>query len=200
MAKQQRHWQAIFVLIGLMVTLVACGSSSSNVSTSTNASSSAAGLGTTTNATPPPALTNTISFTTTGQVSGTHTLISTLQTSKLRHGHKEFTIEVASVGQSVIMAFYGYEGPRIYSLEGLINGGDVHIDLGKKATTWDLPMTPGSVCTLNIKSDAPTHYTGIDRMQGSFTCPHLTSTNPNTQHQSIAVSEGHFDLLILVES
>jgi hypothetical protein len=37
-------------------------------------------------------------------------------------------------------------------------------------------------------------------MKGNFTCPRLTSANPDTQHQSITVSEAHFDLLILVES
>jgi hypothetical protein len=200
MEKQQRRGLAIFVLISLTVVLVGCESSTSNALTGSNASSSQTSLATTTSATPPPTLTSTISFTTTGQVSGIHTITSRMQTSELRHGHKEFTIEVANAGQSVIMAFYGYEGPRTYTLEGLINGGDVHISFGKNATTWDLPMAAGSACTLNIESDAPTVYTGIDRMKGSFTCSRLTSTNPNMQHQTIAVREGHFDLMMLVAS
>jgi len=200
MEKQQHHWLAIFMLISLTVVLAACGNSTSNALTGSNASSSQAGLATSTNATPPANLTSTISFTTTGQVSGTYTITSSLQTSELRHGHKEFTIEVAKAGQSVIMAFYGYEGPRTYTLEGLINGGDVHISFGKNATSWDLPMISGIACTLNIQSDAPTIYTSIDRMKGSFTCPRLTSPNPNMQHQTIAVREGHFDLMMLVAS
>ncbi len=191
MKKQQLSWQALFVLIGLTVALVACGGNTSNTSVSKAA---------TTNTTPSPNLTSTISFTTTGQVSGTYTITSSLQTSELRHGHKEFTIEVANGGQSVIMAFYGYEGPRRYTLEGLVNGGDVHISIGKKATTWDLPMTSGIACTLNIESDTPTTYTSIDRMKGSFTCPHLTSANPALRQQSIAVQEGSFDLMMLVAS
>lgn len=199
MEKQQRLWLAIVVLIGLTTALVACGSNTSNTLKGSSTSSSQEGLATT-DATPPPTLTSTISFTTTGQVSGTYTITSSIQTSELRHGHKEFTIEVANAGQSVIMAFYGYEGPRHYTLAGLVNGGDVHISLGKNATTWDLPMASGIACTLNIESDAPTAYTSIDRMKGSFTCPRLTSTNPNMLHQTIAVREGRFDLMMLVAS
>jgi hypothetical protein len=200
MQKQQHPWQALFMFISLTVALVACSGSNSNALTSSNAASPQTDTMTTTDATPPPTLTNIISFTTMGQVNGSYTITSTLQTSKLRHGHKEFTIEVAHAGQSVIMAFYGYEGPRTYTLEGLINGGDVHINLGKNATVWDLPMTPGTGCTLNVESDTPTAYTGFDSMKGSFACPHLTSTNANAPEQAITVKQGHFDLLILVES
>jgi hypothetical protein len=200
MQKRQQSWRAIFVLLGLAALLAACGNSPSNTLTNTGVSSSEVDITTTTNATPPPTLTNTISFTTTGPVSGSYTITSPLYTSKLRHGHKEFTIEVAHAGQSVIMAFYGYEGPHTYTLEGHINGGDVRIAFGKNTTAWDLPMTTGVACTLSIESDTPTPYVGIDKMKGNFTCPRLASTNPQMQHQSIAVSEGHFDLFILVES
>jgi hypothetical protein len=200
MKKQRQSWRALFALISLTIALVGCGGSTSNALTSSNASSSEAETVTTTDATPPPTLTSTISFTITGQTNGTYTITSTLQTSKLRHGHKEFTIEVAHAGQSVIMAFYGYEGPRTYTLEGLINGGDVHINLGKNASAWDLPMTPGTACTLTIESDTPTSYTGINSMKGSFSCPHLASANAAMQQQSITVKQGYFDLLILVES
>jgi hypothetical protein len=192
MRKQQHPWQTL-LLLGLLCTLAACGGTASNQAQIDLASTPAV-------TTPPPTLTNTISFTTTGQVSGSHTITSQVHTSKLRHGHKEFTIEVANAGQSVIMAFYGYEGPRTYTLEGHNNGGDVRIDFGKNASAWDLPMTPGIACTVDIESDQPTAYTGLDRMKGSFTCPRLISINPAAQHHSITVSEGHFDLFIIVES
>jgi hypothetical protein len=196
MQKQQYPWQ-IILLLGLLCVLAACNNATSNHTQTDLTGTATPAIAITT---PPPTLTNTISFTTTGQVSGSHTIISQVHTSKLRHGHKEFTIEVANAGQSVIMAFYGYEGPRTYTLEGHSNGGDVRIDFGKNASAWDLPMTPGIACTVNIESDLPTPYTGLDRMKGSFTCPHLASINPAAQQRSITVSEGHFDLFIIVES
>ncbi|GHO91975.1 hypothetical protein KSF_020230 [Reticulibacter mediterranei] len=192
--RKQQPLQTL-LLLALLCALAACGDATGNQAQTDLASTPATSI-----STPPPTLTNTISFTTTGQVSGSHTITSQVHTSKLRHGHKEFTIEVANAGQSVIMAFYGYEGPRTYTLEGHNNGGDVRIDFGKNASAWDLPMTPGIACTVNIESDLPTPYTGLDRMKGSFTCPRLISINPAAQHRSITVSEGHFDLFIIVES
>lgn len=194
---QKRYpWQIVILLLTLTLTLACCGDSASTALTNTNNAASPKAA----TATPAPTLTSTISFTTTGQVGGSHTITSQLSTSKLRHGHKEFTIEVAHAGQSVIMAFYGYEGPRTYTLEGHNNGGDVRIALDKNAMAWDLPMIPGIACTLHVANDTPTAYVGLDRMQGSFTCPHLVSINPQAQHQSIAVSDGSFDLFIVVES
>lgn len=193
--QKQQPLPALLPLLGLLCMLTACGGTTSN-QTQTDLTSTATPASTT----PSPTLTNTISFTTSGQVNGSHTITSQVHTSKLRHGHKEFTIEVANAGQSVIMAFYGYEGPRTYTLEGHRNGGDVRIDFGKNASAWDLPMTPGIACTVDIESDQPTPYTGLDRMKGSFTCPRLNSINPAAQHRSIAVSDGHFDLFIIVES
>jgi hypothetical protein len=195
--RKQQPLQMLLLLPSLLCALAACGGVTDNQA-QTNLTGAATPV--TTISTPPPTLTNTIRFTTTGQVNGSHTITSQVHTSKLRHGHKEFTIEVANAGQSVIMAFYGYEGPRTYTLEGHNNGGDVRIDFGKNASAWDLPMTPGIACTVDIESDLPTPYTGLDRMKGSFTCPHLLSINPAAQHRSITVSEGHFDLFIIVES
>ena len=143
---------------------------------------------------------STITFATTGNITGTYTIQSLLPTSKLRHGHREFTIVVANAGKSVIMAFYGYDGPRSYMLEGHKNGGDVRIDFGKGASAWDLPMTQGISCALHITHDAPTQEVGIDSMQGSFTCPRLVSTNPATPNKFITVQSGQFDLQMVVES
>src|SRR5690242_15699783 len=122
--RKQQSLQTLLLLFALLCALAACGGTTGNQVQTDLASTPAV-------TTPPPTLTNTISFTTTGQVSGSHTITSQVHTSKLRHGHKEFTIEVANAGQSVIMAFYGYEGPRTYTLEGHNNGGDVRIDFGK---------------------------------------------------------------------
>lgn len=98
------------------------------------------------------------------------------------------------------MAFYGYEGPQSYTLEGLKNGGDVRIDFGKGASAWDLPMVQGVSCALRITKDMPTQEVGINSMQGSFTCPRLASINPATPDKYITVQSGQFDLQMLVES
>jgi hypothetical protein len=143
---------------------------------------------------------STISFRVDGAVRGGYTLSSSMTTSKLRHGHREFTIDIAIGGRSIFLAFYGYEGPGTYRLVGHENGGDVRIDLGGAEAAWDLPMKQGVGCTLNITSQVATGNNGIDRMRGSFACPMLAATVAQRNGQSIRVSEGRFDLLIVVES
>ncbi|SRR6266567_9362395 len=141
-----------------------------------------------------------ISFRIDGTVSGSYTLRSSTTTSKLRHGHREFTIDIASSSQSIFLAFYGYDGPGTYRLVGHENGGDVRIDLGGKMAAWDLPMKQGVGCILNVTSQVASSSDGIDRMRGNFTCPILTATVAQRNGQSIMVSNGQFDLLIVVES
>ncbi len=147
---------------------------------------------------------STVSFTLSGasayQYSGAYIIHASLPTSKLRHGYREFTIDVAHAGISIFLAFYGYHGPATYTLSGDINGGDVHIDFYQQSASWDLSLMPKAQCTLTITSDTPTMYLGIDRMKGAFSCPMLTSSSPNHPQQPVAVSNGHFDVAIIVES
>src|SRR5262249_1893666 len=128
--------------------------------------------------------TSTISFKIAGAVSGSYKLRSSTTTSKLRHGHREFTIDIANGDRSIFLAFYGYDGPGIYRLTGLENGGDVRIDLGGTMAAWDLSMKQGVGCTLNVTSQVASGSDGIDRMRGTFTCPMLTATTAqrNGQH------------------
>ncbi|SRR6266849_1052283 len=134
------------------------------------------------------------------QYSGVYTIHASLPTSKLRHGYREFTIDVAHAGMSIILAFYGYYGPGTYTLSEVINGGDVRIALDHESASWDLSLRPKAQCTLTITSDSPTMDVGIDRMKGSFSCPLLTSSSPNHPQQPVAVSNGHIDVAIIVES
>ena len=153
----------------------------------------------TTNATTTANNMSTVSFTLHGGVTGVYRIQASLPTSKLRHGHREFTIDVAHTGMSIILAFYGYHGPGSYTLSEDINGGNVRIDFDQVSASWDLSLRPGAQCTLTITSDTPTMYAGINRMQGAFSCPLLPSSNPNHQ-QPITVSSGHIDIAIIVES
>ncbi len=143
---------------------------------------------------------STVGFTLQGGVTGMYMIQASLPTSKLRHGHREFTIDVAHTDMSIFLAFYGYHGPGVYTLSQDINGGDVRINFYQDSASWDLTMRPGAQCTLTITSDTPTIYTGIDRMRGAFSCPLLPSSSPNHPRQPVAVSSGHFDVAIIVES
>jgi hypothetical protein len=143
---------------------------------------------------------STVSFTLNGGVTGLYMIHASLPTSKLRHGHREFTIDVAHAGMSIFLAFYGYHGPGTYTLSEEINGGDVRIDFDQESASWDLSLRPKAQCTLTITSDTPTMYVGLDRMKGTFSCPLLPSSSPNHPQQPVAVSSGHIDVAIIVES
>jgi hypothetical protein len=141
-----------------------------------------------------------VSFMLNGGVTGEYVISTSTPTSKLRHGHKEFTIDVANAGMSIFIAFYGYHGPSTYMLSEDVNGGNVHINIEQKLASWDLSLRPKAECTLTITSDTPTMSAGIDRMEGTFFCPLLPSSSPTHPQQSVAVSKGHIDVAIIVES
>lgn len=144
--------------------------------------------------------TSTVSFTLHGGVTGTYIIHAALPTSKLRHGHREFTIDVAYAGISIFLAFYGYHGPGTYTLSEDVNGGDVRIDFDREHTFWDLSLKPKAQCILTITSDTPSMSIGIDRMGGTFSCPLLPSSNPDHPQQFVVVSNGHINVAIIVES
>ncbi|GHO89319.1 hypothetical protein KSZ_73250 [Dictyobacter formicarum] len=118
--------------------------------------------------------------------------------SKLRHGHKEFTIDIVDAERSLIIVFYGYTGPATYTLTNQINGGDVRITLDKQY--WDLALIPSLSCSLVIQTDEPTTSPGIDHMRGKFTCPTLPAGHSNISRHAVAIDNGQFDISINVES
>ncbi len=130
--------------------------------------------------------------------SPTYTIHSTASLSKLRHGHQEFTINLANANSSLIIAFIGYSGPTSYTLSNRTNGGDVRITLGQQY--WDLSLTPTASCSLTVLSDIPTQQPGINRMQGKFACPILPPGGLDKTAHAVTVTNGTFDVLILVES
>jgi len=143
---------------------------------------------------------STVNFTLHGGVSGTYMIHASQPTSKLRHGYREFTIDVAEAGMSIYLAFFGYHGPGTYTLSESINGGDVRINFFQQSASWDLSLRPEAQCTLTISSVAPTLYTGIERMTGAFSCPLLPSSSPNHPQRPVAVSSGRIDVAIIAES
>jgi len=70
-----------------------------------------------------------VTFTLTGGQNASYTLYAAMPTSKLRHGHREFTIDVVDADLSLFIVFYGYQGPAGYTLSSAVNGGDVHVGL-----------------------------------------------------------------------
>src|SRR5260370_9366618 len=113
-------------------------------------------------------------------------------TSKLRHSYREFTIDVADAGMSIILAFYGYHGPGTYTLSRDSNGGDVRIGFDQESASWDLSSSsPKPQCMLTIASDTPTMYAGLDRMRGAFSCPLLPSSSPTPPQQPMPLRTCH---------
>jgi len=144
---------------------------------------------------------STVSFTLHGGVTGEYMIRASFPTSKLRHGFREFTIDVADAGMSIILAFYGYHGPGTYTLARDSNGGDVRIGFDQGSASWDLSSSsPKAQCMLTIASDTPTMYAGLDRMRGAFSCPLLPSSSPTHPQQPVAVSSGRIDVAIIRES
>jgi hypothetical protein len=155
---------------------------------------------TSTSATSPAQIVSTASFTLTGGANASYTLRAVVPTSKLRHGHREFTINIESAGISLFIVFYGYQGPGSYTLTNAVNGGDTHIGLQNDERSWDLFLQPTASCSLVVMSETPTSSTGIDKLQGRFACPRLFSSSPAHPQQPVAVQHGIFDLAIIVES
>lgn len=127
-----------------------------------------------------------------------YTIHTTTPLSKLRHGHQEFTINLANARNSLIIAFIGYSGPASYTLSNRTNGGDVRITLGQQY--WDLSLIPIASCSLTVLSDIPTEQSGLDRMQGRFACPMLPPGGSGKPTHTVKITDGTFDVLMIVES
>ena len=143
---------------------------------------------------------STLTFMLSGGATGKYTLHTAQPTSKLRHGHREFTIDIEQATTSVFLVFYGYDGPGAYTLAQVLNGGDVHIGLRNNTASWDLSLQPKARCSLIIQSDIPTQQAGLHRMKGTFSCPRLFSSAPQHPQKPITVSHGSFDVALIVES
>src|SRR5215469_15701301 len=141
-----------------------------------------------------------VTFTLTGGQNASYTLYAALPTSKLRHGHREFTINVIDAGLSLFIVFYGYQGPASYTLSSAVNGGDVHIGLQNDEFSWDLFMQPTASCRLIVASETTTNKVGLDRLKGSFVCAHLLSSSPEHPKRPVTVTNGSLDIAIVVES
>ncbi len=141
-----------------------------------------------------------VTFTLTGGQNASYTLNAAIPTSKLRHGHREFTINVIDAGFSLFIVFYGYQGPANYILSNAVNGGDIHIGLQNDEFSWDLFMQPTASCSLIVASETPTSRVGLDRLKGSFACAHLLSSSPEHPERPVTVTNGSFDIAIVVES
>lgn len=187
-----KHW--LYLLPGIFILLVAgCGSVN-------NQTPAAQVAGTTVyiNKNVDSKYSSTVHFTLAGAANGNYTIESASALSMLRHGHKEFTIDVAQANKVIFVAFYGYHGPGTYKLAETIDGGDVHIALNN--TSWDLSPQTGTPCTLTISSDTPTTSPGIDHMTGSFSCSQLLTSNPDKRQAPIKIVQGTFTIAMLVVS
>jgi hypothetical protein len=141
-----------------------------------------------------------VTFALSGGYHASDTIEASTPTSKLRHGHREFTIDVANADRSLFIVFYGYQGPGKYTLSQYLNGGDIHIGLAQAGPTWDLSLQTRASCSLIVASDTPTQSAGLDRMSGTFSCPQLFSSAPDHPEPVVRVDSGTFNIAIVVES
>lgn len=181
------------LLISLLILLVIAGCSDGGKAQTTGR---ATGASTATAAN----TTSTATFMLSGGQSANYTLRATAPTSKLRHGHREFTIMLTDAGASLFIVFYGYQGSGHYTLSNSVNGGDIHIGLQNDRVSWDLLMRPETQCQLTVASDTQEGSSGLDRMRGTFSCPLLYSSSPAHPQQPVTVRDGSFDIAIIVES
>src|SRR5258708_39989750 len=164
-----RRWCHELVSIGmvLLFLLAGCGNTSNSSGLVQKTSTKTEQLGTSspfpTNTTTIADDVSTVSFTLYGGVTGAYSIHTSSPTSKLRHGHREFTIDVAHAGSSIFLAFYGYHGPGTYTLSEDINAGDVRIDFYQESASWDLSLMPKAQCTLMSTNELPTMYVCINR-------------------------------------
>jgi hypothetical protein len=192
-------WLLSVVIATVALSLASCANDQLYVSSRSNANQPGHVITSSSKGNDPPANATSFSFSHGAQTpSSTYTIHTTTLLSKLRHGHQEFTINLANADSSLIIAFIGYSGPASYTLANRTNGGDVRITLGQQY--WDLSLTPTASCSLTILSDIPTQQAGLDRMQGKFSCPTLPSGGLDKMAHTIRGANGTFDVLILVES
>ena len=144
--------------------------------------------------------TSTIGFALSGGASGSYTIHSNPTLSKLRHGHREFTVDLTNHEQTIFLVFYGYDGPGSYTLTNTINGGDVRLDIGRGQGSWDLALQPQASCSLTILSETSTSEAGLHKMTGSFSCPLLAPVSGASAKSSTMIRNGQFDIFIIVES
>jgi ABC-type glycerol-3-phosphate transport system substrate-binding protein len=183
-------------LLSLCMLLLIAGCGSPGIAPSKRATPLAYSTGTTPQVTGD----SRVTFTLTGGQNASYTLDAAIPTSKLRHGHREFTINVVDADLSLFIVFYGYQGPASYTLSSAVNGGDVHIGLQNDEFSWDLYMQPTASCSLVVASETTTNKVGLDRLKGSFACAHLLSSSPEHPERPVTVTNGSFDIAIVVES
>lgn len=182
--------------LGLFMLLVVAGCGAPGIGLSKRSTPFASGTGT-----PSPAIGDSrVTFTLMGGQNASYALYATVPTSKLRHGHREFTINVIDADLSLFIVFYGYQGPGSYILSNAVNGGDVHIGLQHDEFSWDLFVQPTASCRLIVASETPTSNAGLDRLKGFFTCTRLLSSSPEHPERPVTVTNGSFDIAIIVES
>src|SRR6266487_4350393 len=98
--------------LSLFMLLVMAGCVSPGIA----ASKRATPLADSTATAPPVTSDSRVTFTLTGGQNASYALYAAIPTSKLRHGHREFTINVIDAGFSLFIVFYGYQGLANYIL------------------------------------------------------------------------------------
>jgi hypothetical protein len=176
-------------MLGLIITLAACGGGSPTSPTS-------GGTANTPNSNQSHNITSTLSFVASGALSGLHTFSSA---SGVAAGaidqvsnSKILSIGVSNQSLHFMVKFSPYTGPVSYNL----TSKSAFVEVSNMDNTKQWTLISPSTCQLNVISDTSlnTQGSGMDEIRGTFSCSSLVTLNHNAE--PIILSNGQFDLAL----
>jgi len=189
MERRYSLWHVWIALLGLIITLAACGGGSATSPTS-------GGPAQTPNSNPSHTMTSTLSFMASGELSGSHMFSSApgVAAGAIDKVSNSKTLSIGVSNQSLhfMVKFSPYTGPVSYNLTS--NSAFVEVSNMDNTKQWSL-VSP-STCQLNVISDTSlnTQGSGMDEIRGTFSCSSLVTLNHTAE--PIILSNGQFDLAL----
>ena len=180
------HWLISLGMIGLIITLAACGGGSATSPTS----------GGTANSNPSQNMTSSLSFMASGELSGSHMFSSApgVAAGAIDKVSNSKTLSIGVSNQSLhfMVKFSPYIGPVSYNLFS----NSAFVEVSNMDTTKQWSLVSPSTCQLNVISDTSlnTQGIGMNEIRGTFSCSSLVTLNHTAE--PIILSNGQFDLAL----
>jgi hypothetical protein len=179
-------WHVWIGMLGLIITLAACGGGSATNPTS----------GGSANSNPSQNFTSTLSFMASGALSGSYTFstapgVAAGAIDKVSNS-KTLSIGVSNQSLHFKVKFSPYTGQVSYYLPS----SSAFVEVSNKDNTKQWTLVYPSSCQLNVISDTSlnTQGGGMDEIRGTFSCSSLVTLNHNAE--PIILSNGQFDLAL----
>ncbi|HLW03012.1 MAG TPA: hypothetical protein VKT82_30435 [Ktedonobacterales bacterium] len=189
MRPQRFSWAMWLSMVGLLLLLCAGGGGSTPSSTSTTSTNTPSSSGNT-----HPPTQSTVSFTTSGGLTGAYTISDTERDSSYRTSSLTFIVQdqtwLFTLGNA------SYAGPGASTLTGLPTGY-IGLQSVNGAHRWQLAAP--SICQMTVTTDTALPTGGgpsYHEVKGTFSCPSLASQS----EQPLTLSNGQFDIVALVVS